>query len=409
MVTNLNKVKNIEAWWNQFPLQLQLITKIRFFTSCGAGGVIYLTSLIFNNIGLSATDIGIGFTISAIIGTLTRIIAGNYLNKECNIKIPLRLSLLFGFISSLILLFSYNKISYLLGQGFIGAAAGIYWPSVEFAVANFSKGIDNRRAYTLVRSSEATGIFFSVLTGSVLSLLFYIKFVYVIDLIFIFSIFNIIEKQSKNLDINIASLIQENIYQKNHDQRKWNKNCFLILISIVLLTTCLALIQVTLPLDFVSGGVKRLPYGNNIIGYLISFQLLLSLVLQWPIGNWISNKGRLFGLKFSLFSFGFSSLLLFSSSYLKASGIFLMIIAIILCSVGTTSFLPSSTDVVYQIAPSKHKGSAFALLSQCFAMGYFVQIISGKLLDYFGNASNIWIGISLTCFFMMIILSKKRL
>ena len=86
-----------------------------------------------------------------------------------------------------------------------------------------------------------------------------------------------------------------------------------------------------------------------------------------------------------------------------------MIIAIILSSLGTTSFLPSSTDVVYQIAPSKQKGSALALLSQCFAMGYFVQIISGRLLDYFGNASNIWIGISLTCFFMMMILGKKRL
>ena len=54
-------------WWMQFPFHLRLITKIRFFASFGAGGVIYLTSLIFNGIGLSATDIGLGFTISAII------------------------------------------------------------------------------------------------------------------------------------------------------------------------------------------------------------------------------------------------------------------------------------------------------------------------------------------------------
>jgi len=54
-------------WWIQFPYHLRLITKIRFYAEFGAGGVIYLTSLIFNNIGLSATDIGLGFTISAII------------------------------------------------------------------------------------------------------------------------------------------------------------------------------------------------------------------------------------------------------------------------------------------------------------------------------------------------------
>ena len=78
-----NKLLTGKLWWSQFPFHLRLITKIRFFASFGAGGVIYLTSLIFNNIGLSATEIGLGFTISAIIGTLTRIITGNYLNKTC--------------------------------------------------------------------------------------------------------------------------------------------------------------------------------------------------------------------------------------------------------------------------------------------------------------------------------------
>ena len=64
-------------WWFQFPFHLRLITKIRFFASFGAGGVIYLTSLIFNNIGLSATEIGLGFAISAIAGTCTRFFTGN--------------------------------------------------------------------------------------------------------------------------------------------------------------------------------------------------------------------------------------------------------------------------------------------------------------------------------------------
>ena len=95
---NPDKLKKIEAWWGQFPSQLQLVTKIRFFASFGAGGVIYLTSLIFNNIGLSATEIGMGFSISAVFGTLTRIIAGNYLNKKVNIKFLLRLSSLLGII-----------------------------------------------------------------------------------------------------------------------------------------------------------------------------------------------------------------------------------------------------------------------------------------------------------------------
>ena len=77
-----NSLQISKSWRIQFPYHLRLITKIRFYASFGAGGVIYLTSLIFNNIGLSATDIGFGFTISAIIGTVTRFFTGNYLNKK---------------------------------------------------------------------------------------------------------------------------------------------------------------------------------------------------------------------------------------------------------------------------------------------------------------------------------------
>ena len=77
-----NSLQIIKNWWIQFPYHLRLITKIRFYAAFGAGGVIYLTSLIFNNIGLSATDIGLGFTISAIIGTVTRLLQVIFLIKQ---------------------------------------------------------------------------------------------------------------------------------------------------------------------------------------------------------------------------------------------------------------------------------------------------------------------------------------
>ena len=56
---NPNSFQIAKYWWIEFPFHLRLITKIRFFASFGAGGVIYLTSLIFNDIGLSATEIGL--------------------------------------------------------------------------------------------------------------------------------------------------------------------------------------------------------------------------------------------------------------------------------------------------------------------------------------------------------------
>ena len=180
------------------------------------------------------------------------------------------------------------------------------------------------------------------------------------------------------------------------------------MLSIILITTSLALIQVTLPLDLVKGGVIRNALSNELISFIISLQLILLLFLQWPLGSWISKKGRLFGLKFSLINFYFASLLLFISSYLNPSGFYLVLFSLIFISLGTSSFLPTSTDVVFRLAPSNKKGFALALLSQCFAMGYFFgPFISGRVLDYYGDASIIWLSISLVCVTVFAILLKK--
>ena len=94
--------------------------------------------------------------------------------------------------------------------------------------------------------------------------------------------------------------------------------------------------------------------------------------------------------------------------YLNISAFYLISFSLILVSLGTASFLPTSTDIVFRIAPSNKKGFALALLSQCFAMGYFFgPFISGGILDLFGYASVIWLSISFACLIIFAILFKR--
>ena len=403
-----NKFPISKLWWSQFPFNLRLITKIRFFASFGAGGVIYLTSLIFNNIGFSATEIGLGFTISAIIGTLTRFFTGNYLNKTSQIHNPLVISSLTSIASGFFLIISKDIYFYIIGQALIGAAAGIYWPTAEFVVPYFCHPIDTRKAYALVRSSEALGIFLGVFVGSFMNNFFYIKSIFLNDIFCMTLIIYLILRNKNSIKNNLENSQKKALNLNKIHQQSWNKNSIIIITSIVLITTSLALIQVTLPLDLVKGGVYREVLNERLISFIISFQLILLFILQWPIGSWISKKGKLFGLKFSLINFAFASLTLFISSYLKIGAYYFVFIAIILISLGTSSFLPTSTDVVFSIAPSNKKGYALAILSQCFAMGYFFgPFISGRVLDIYGYASIIWVAISFFCFTMFAMTLKK--
>jgi MFS family permease len=407
-VISPNSFQISKNWWIQFPYHLRLITKIRFYAAFGAGGVIYLTSLIFNNIGLSATDIGLGFTISAIIGTLTRLFTGNYLNKTGEIQFPIFTSSILSIAASLCLIFSKDTFLYIIGQSFVGAAAGIYWPAAEFGVPYFCHPIDTRKAYALVRSSEALGIFLGVFLGGFMTNFLYSKSIFVNDIFCMLFITYLISRNSSSIKRNLENFQKKLVDPINKRQLKWNKNSKIIILSIFLITTSLALIQVTLPLDLVKGGVNRNPLSKEITSLIISIQLILLLFLQWPIGNWISKKSRLFGLKFSLINFSFASFLLFISSYLNIPALFLISSSLILVSLGTASFLPTSTDLVFRIAPSNKKGFALALLSQCFAMGYFIgPFISGRILDLFGYASVIWLSISFACFIVFAILFKR--
>ncbi len=403
-----NSLQISKNWWIQFPYHLRLITKIRFYAAFGAGGVIYLTSLIFNNIGLSATDIGLGFTISAIIGTLTRLFTGDYLNKTGKIQFPIITSSILSIAASLCLIFSRDTFLYIIGQSFVGAAAGIYWPAAEFGVPYFCHPIETRKAYALVRSSEALGIFLGVLIGGYMTNFLYSKSIFINDIFCMLVTTYLISRNSSSINRNLENFQKKIVDPINKGQLKWNKNSKIIILSILLITTSLALIQVTLPLDLVKGGVYRNALSKEIISLIISIQLILLLFLQWPVGSWISKKGRLFGLKFSLINFSFASFLLFISSYLNIPAFYLISFSLILVSLGTASFLPTSTDVVFRIAPSNKKGFALALLSQCFAMGYFFgPFISGRILDLFGYASIIWLSISFACFITFAILFKR--
>ena len=403
-----NSFKIYKNWWIKFPYPLRLITKIRFYSAFGAGGVIYLTSLIFNNIGFSATEIGMGFTISAIIGTLTRFYTGNYLNITGKIRTPLIISSILSIVASLFLIFSRDTLSYIIGQSFVGAAAGIYWPAAEFGVPYFCHRIDTRKAYALVRSSEALGIFLGVFLGGFMSNFLYSKSIFINDVICMAAIIFLISKKNSYIKINLENSQEKLVDQTRKRQLDWNRNSAIIILSILLITTSLALIQVTLPLDLVKGGVYRNSLTKEITSLIISTQLILLLFVQWPVGSWISKQGRLFGLKFSLINFSFASFLLFISSYLNIPAFYLISFSLILISLGTASFLPTSTDVVFRIAPSNKKGYALALLSQCFAMGYFFgPFISGLILDLFGYASIIWLSIAFSCFIVFAILFKK--
>ena len=112
-------------WWNQFPPGLRLISKIRLLASLGAGGVIYLTPLVFNQIELSATQIGTGFAAAALTGTFSRFLSGVLLDKGRSIGLILKGAACLAITADWWFFNAQDFNSYAIGQVLLGGAAGL--------------------------------------------------------------------------------------------------------------------------------------------------------------------------------------------------------------------------------------------------------------------------------------------
>ncbi len=123
------------SWWDQFPAPLQELALLRLIGSLGAGGVLYLTPMVFHQAALEPTDVTQGVALAALAGTAGRLLCGLLLDRGLNCGIPVLLALLFSVLGDGTLLGASHFPAYLLGQALLGLSMGFYWPAIELAVA----------------------------------------------------------------------------------------------------------------------------------------------------------------------------------------------------------------------------------------------------------------------------------
>jgi MFS family permease len=167
-----------------------------------------------------------------------------------------------------------------------------------------------------------------------------------------------------------------------------------VLVVSVVATGILSLQQSALPLDLVKGGLERPGLSESHSSALIAFQLTLLVLLQWPVGRWLSERSVGFGLSLSLVSFA-TGCTLIGLSALSASGTGLVMVALLPMAFAQAAFLPTATEAVVEETPPEHRGLAMAMFSQCFALSAMAApVVGGNLLDQQGHGLTLWTGVA---------------
>ncbi len=394
----LKTTNNLKKWWDEFPSQLRRITICRFLASVGAGGVLYLTPLIFNNLSFTATQIGIGFCAAALAGTLTRLLTGICLDKAIGFEILLKIAAFLAILADLLLLNAFTNKIYLLGEIFLGAAAGFYWPSVEIAIPKCVEEGKSNEGFALARTADALGISIGALIGSFSATFGHIRLIYINEIICMAILLLLLRvKVIENDRLRMKKIESINKNNKFKELAKLIKILSPFLVISLLGTGILSLMQIGLQLDLVKGGIIRPSISSSSTGWIVAYKLILLLLFQWPIGKWLINKNFTQGLKLSLLNFLLGCTLLFVSSFSRY-GLIIFLIGLIPISIGIAMFLPTATETIVQISPKKRLGLSMAIYSQCFGISFLlVPIIAGRLIDINGNALLVWLITAICC------------
>ncbi|MEN9540553.1 MAG: hypothetical protein RLZZ459_644, partial [Cyanobacteriota bacterium] len=169
-------------WWHQFPAPLRELATVRLVASFGAGGVLYLTPMVFHQADFSASQVGSGLAVAALAGTFGRFASGWLLDLGLTCGLTVLLAGLCGFLGDALLLGAQHQQGYVAGQVLLGLAGGLYWPAVELAVPLCAPPMASARGYALSRTTDAGGVAGGTLAGALLAQLGHLRGVYLVDM-----------------------------------------------------------------------------------------------------------------------------------------------------------------------------------------------------------------------------------
>ena len=390
-------------WWNQFPAPLRELASVRLVASFGAGGVLYLTPMVFHQADFTASQVGGGLALAALAGTMGRFASGWLLDLGLSCGLPVLLAALCGLLGDGLLLSAQALPGYIAGQLLLGLAGGFYWPAVELAVPLCTPPLPSARGFALVRSADAAGVAAGTLSGALLAQCGVLRGVYGVDLAAIV--------------VLAAMLLRRPLPRAPHSGRsgvppvplgQWLPALLPMLLLSVVATAIPALMQSALPLDLVRGGLERDAQPEAISALLIGVQLGLLLLIQWPVGQRLARRSVAVGLGMSLACFIAGTTLL-ALSALTEGGITLVVLALMCLAFGQAAFLPTATEAVVELSPAGHGGLAMALFSQCFALSAFAApLVAGLLLDSHGHGLVLWLLVALVCSLSLLLLGPIR-
>jgi len=396
------------SWLPDLNYQVWVLAAGRLLSQTGSGFTLFYAPIFFvNQVGLTATQVGLGLGSASISGVVGRLLGGSFADSQFwGRRRTLLLSAIVSAIASLILAISHDFPVFVAGNLLMGLGIGLYWPANEAMVADLTAPTQRNEAFALTRLCDSLGLGLGVVLGGLLvGTTGAYRALFVVDAVSFLVLFAVV----------YWSIVESNQATGNHEavsgwrQALRDRRLLTYAVANVLFTTYLVQVNSTMPLYF-TNFLSGLPTGFSppTLSALFTWHMAVSVACQLPVARRLNRFSRAWGLMLSAALWGVGFLLVWVTGVVSSSHLLWAILALGVLALATVAYMPSASSITVELAPESLRGVYLAVNSQCWAIGSFIgPPLGGWALDQSASvAHGLWIGLALSVTIAMLILQR---
>ncbi len=354
-----------------FHPQVWVLFVGRLLSQLGSGFTLFYAPIVFvNQVGLSATQVGVGLGATALSGMAGRI-GGGWGSDRFGRKPVLVLAAVISALGCAVLAGSGDFGSFTLGNLVLGLGVGLYWPANEAAVADWTTPAQRQGAYALTRSADAVGLGLGVALGGVLVGESF-RWLFIIDGL-TFALFGAI------VAVGLKEPVRQTPAYLGNLGRILMHDKILQFYSVinVIFTFLLAQTNSALPL-YLKNFVGEQGLSHLRITAFFTLFVLVTAVIQIPVVRLSRPLGLIGTLQLSALFWGVGFMGVAGTGLLNVPAW----VGLSLLAVATAAYLPTASTWVAQLAPPELRGTYLAINSLCWSLGYLLgPPVGGWFLD----------------------------
>ncbi|WP_099237782.1 MDR family MFS transporter [Synechococcus sp. BDU 130192] len=365
-------------WLLGLDRQIWILAAGRLLSQIGTGFTAFYAPIFFvNQVGLSATQVGLALGSASVSGVVGRFLGGTGAdNPAWGRKKTLLAAAGVSAIADVALATADTFWLLVLGNLLMGLGIGLYWPATETVVADLTSGSQRNEAFALVRLADNIGLGTGVMLGGlIIATIQNYRLLFVLDGISFVVFFGVIW-------VAIAETYQSH-EDVQADGNSWltalqDQRLVIYMAVNVMFTLYIAQIQSTAPLYL----TNFIEFSPQVISGLFAWHIVFASVCQLPIARRLNGLSRPHALMVSLLLWGIGFTVMWGAGMGAIPALVGAIASLGILALATDAYTPAASALVVDLAPASQRGVYLALNSQCWAIGYLIgPPIGGWALD----------------------------